>query len=140
MTTDRPFRTSAELFTFDTALVHSPGVEEWFANEPQQLFSLARQWFTVFRECGDDVNELLHDGCPTACINGAAFGYVNVFKAHINVGFYTGAFLDDPHKLLQGSGKRMRHAKIRPGDALDSAALKLLINAAYRDVRQIMQS
>ena len=101
MTAEYPFRSSAELFIFESAAIGSPTVEEWFANEPQQLFSLARHWFAVMRECGKDVDELLHDGCPTACIKGAAFGYVNVFKAHINVGFYTGAYLEDPAQRIR---------------------------------------
>jgi hypothetical protein len=26
------------------------------------------------RQCGGDVRELMHDGCPTACVDDAAFG------------------------------------------------------------------
>jgi hypothetical protein len=58
-----------------------------------------------------------------------------VFKAHVNVGFFTGASLDDPEGLLEGSGKRMRHVKLRPGDDMNSAALRGLIVAAYEDVK-----
>src|ERR1041384_5832094 len=94
------------LFHFDTAVRHNAGIDEWLSGEPSVLFAIARQWFNKFRTCGDDVNELMHDGCPTACVDGAAFGYVGVYKTHINVGFFTGAFLPDPHKLLEGSGKR----------------------------------
>ena len=82
------------------------------------------------RECGDDVRELMHDGCPVACVADAAFGYVNVFTAHVNVGFFFGADLDDPTGLLQGSGRRMRHVKVRPGAGLQSVALSALIDSA----------
>jgi hypothetical protein len=88
------------------------------------------------RGCGSDVRELMHDGCPTACVGDAGFGYVNVFRAHANVGFFNGAWLQDPAGLLEGSGKRMRHVKLRPGQALDAAALGALIDAAYADMRQ----
>jgi Domain of unknown function (DU1801) len=124
-----------ELFIFPEAAHHLPDVDKWLSREPQELFSLARQWFTTFRHCGDDVNEILHDGCPTACVNGAAFGYVNVFTSHVNVGFFTGAFLDDPHHLLEGTGKRMRHVKLRPGRDIDAHALRTLIERAYLDVK-----
>jgi hypothetical protein len=133
-------RSSKSLFIFTEAESNSPAVEEWFANEPQLLFALARDWFSVFRQCGDDVSELLHDGCPTACINGAAFGYVNVFKAHINVGFFNGAYLDDPGQLLEGAGKHMRHVKLKPGEDLDSEALSGLIRSAYQDVKQLLSA
>jgi hypothetical protein len=87
------------------------------------------------RERGADVRELMHDGCPTACVGEAAFGYVNAFKAHVNVGFFFGAFLQDPARLLEGTGKWGRHVKLRPGTDLDSAALAQLVDAAYDDIR-----
>ena len=88
------------------------------------------------RGCGADVRELLHDGCPVACVGDAPFGYVSAYKAHANVGFYYGAMLVDPAGLLEGEGKRMRHVKLRPGGNLDVAALNNLVAAAYHDIRQ----
>jgi len=70
-----------------------------------------------------------------ACVENAPFGYVNSFKNHVNVGFFYGAALEDPAGLLEGSGKRMRHVKLRPGTELNSAALQDLIDAAYLDIR-----
>lgn len=87
------------------------------------------------RACGDDVRELMHDGYPTACVEDAAFAYVGVFKAHVNVGFFHGAELDDPSGLLEGTGKRMRHVKCRPGAEINVAALQALIDAAYADIK-----
>ena len=75
------------------------------------------------RQRGGDVRELMHDGCPTACVDDAAFGYVNAFKDHVNVGFFFGALLKDTARLLEGTGKRGRHVKLRPGCEVDSAAL-----------------
>lgn len=119
------------VFTLADGQRHDEAVEEWLAGEPAPLFAIARHWFNRFRDRGSDVRELLHDGCPTACVGEVAMGYVNVFKAHVNVGFYCGASLPDPHGLLQGSGRYMRHVKIAPGEELDAAALESLIDAAY---------
>jgi hypothetical protein len=87
------------------------------------------------RQCGRDVRELLHDGCPVACVGDAAFGYVNSFKRHVNVGFFHGAQLEDPARLLEGSGKRMRHVKLQPGRERNAAALGDLIDAAYTNIK-----
>jgi hypothetical protein len=87
------------------------------------------------RACGDDVRELMHDGCPTACVGDAAFGYVNAFKDHVNVGLFFGALLNDPAGLLEGTGKRGRHVKLRPGREVDATALAALIATAYVDIR-----
>jgi hypothetical protein len=86
------------------------------------------------------VRELLHDGHPTACVADAAFAYVNAFKAHVNVGFFRGAELADPRGLLEGTGKYMRHVKLRPGGGVDAAALVELIECAYRDIKRRLQA
>lgn len=99
------------------------------------LGAIAKYWFEVIRDCGDDVLELLHDGCPTACVADAAFAYANVFKNHVNVGFFRGAELSDPKGLLEGTGKFMRHVKLRPDREVDATALLTLINAAYTDMK-----
>ena len=87
------------------------------------------------RGCGADVRELVHDGYPVACVEDAAFAYVNAFSAHVNVGFFRGATLGDPAGLLQGTGKRMRHVKVRWGEPVNTVALNELIATAYRDIR-----
>ena len=126
---------TSQLFHFPEALPRDPQVEAWFDVRPAELGDLARQWFAVMRRCGPDVRELLHDLHPNACAGEAAFGYVNAFTTHVNVGFFRGAELPDPKRLLEGNGKFMRHVKLKPGVAVDESALNALIEAAYRDMQ-----
>ncbi len=125
-----------DLFHFSSAVRRDPRVEAWFMSVTDPMRLMAREWFERMRACGPDVRELLHEGYPVACVDDAAFGYVNAFKAHAGVGFFAGATLPDPAGLLEGEGKRMRHVKLRPGKKLDEDALGELITAAYRDMRQ----
>lgn len=125
-----------DLMRFPGAVRRDPRIEAWFSDFVDPYRLMAREWFERMRDCGPDVRELLHDGCPVACAGDAAFGYVNAFKAHASVGFFHGATLPDPAGLLEGEGKRMRHVKLRPGKELDAAALGELIDAAYSDVRR----
>ncbi len=76
----------------------------------------------------------MHDGYATVCVEDAPFAYVGAFTAHVNVGFFHGAVLPDSAGLLEGTGKTMRHVKVRPGLALDALSLEALITAAYRDI------
>jgi hypothetical protein len=76
----------------------------------------------------------MHDGYATVCVENAPFAYVGAFKAHVNVGFFQGATLPDPAGLLEGTGKRMRHVKVKPGVPLEVRSLEKLVAAAYRDV------
>jgi hypothetical protein len=116
-------------------LEHDPAIDVWLNSPPDELRSIAREWFAQMRECGDDVLELMHDGCPVACVEDAPFGYVNTFTSHVNVGFFNGAWLKDPARLLEGTGKRMRHVKLKPGIEIDSSALWALIRASYLDMK-----
>jgi hypothetical protein len=127
--------TRTELFRLNGAVERDPAIDAWMKAHANELGAIAQKWFEVMRKCGDEVREVLHDGCPTACLGDAAFGYVNVFTSHVNVGFFQGASLPDPACLLQGTGKFMRHAKLKPGTAADAAALRRLIEAAYSDIK-----
>jgi hypothetical protein len=130
----------SKLFRFPSAVRRDPAVDAWFSRTDDALRPFALPWFDRMRACGADVRELLHDGHPTACVGDAAFGYVNAFSAHVNVGFFYGATLDDPARLLEGAGKRMRHVKLRWAQQVNAPALSELIVAAYRDVRMRLRS
>jgi hypothetical protein len=124
-----------QLLRFNGAVERDSAIDAWMKEQAGELGAIAHQWFEVMRKCGDEVRELLHDGCPVACLGHAPFGYVNVFTAHANVGFFHGATLPDPARLLQGTGKFMRHVKLRPGTATNAVALSGLIEAAYSDIK-----
>jgi hypothetical protein len=125
----------AELLRFKGAVEHDPAIDAWMKRHSGELGAIAQQWFDVMRNCGDEVRELLHDGCPVACLGDVPFGYVNVFTSHVNVGFFQGASLPDPAHLLQGTGKFMRHLKLKPGTRTDPAALRNLIEIAYSAIK-----
>jgi hypothetical protein len=124
------------LFRFSNSVKRDPAIESWFRDHSGELGLVARRWFQVLRGCGDDVREILHDGHPTACVGDAAFAYVNAFKAHVNVGFFRGAELADPGRLLEGTGKLMRHVKLRPETEIDESALEQLIATSYADMKR----
>jgi hypothetical protein len=58
------------------------------------------------------------------------FCYISAQKDDVNLGFYYGAELPDPEALLQGTGKLLRHVKIREPKAIRSRALRRLLELA----------
>lgn len=126
----------SQLFLLPDSVRRDPAIEAWMEERTGELGEIAQQWFEVMRDCGDDVREVLHDGHPTACVMDAAFGYVNAFKAHVNVGFFRGAEIADPKGLLEGKGRLMRHVKLRPDHDVDAIALRSLIETAYADMKE----
>lgn len=129
----------SDLFRFSRAVPRDAAVEAWLKAQPGELGHVARHWFQVMRDSGLDARELMHDGHPTACVGDAAFAYIAVYAAHVNVGFFRGADLADPSGLLEGSGRLMRHVKLRPGHRVNETALAALIDAAYADMQQRLE-
>jgi hypothetical protein len=125
----------SQILRFNGAVEHDPAIDAWFKSHSGELADIAHEWWQVMRRSGDEVCEVFHDGFPTACLGDAPFAYVGVFTSHVNVGFFHGASLPDPARLLQGSGKSMRHVKLRPGATTNTSALTSLIESAYRDIK-----
>lgn len=125
---------------FDGTVERDPAIDAWLDKQRSELGAIARHWFEVMRQCGDEVREVLHDGCPVACLGDAPFGYVNIFTSHVNVGFFHGASLPDPAHLLLGAGKRMRHVKLKPETPTDAALLNRLIENAYADIKSRIEN
>jgi hypothetical protein len=128
------------ILRFSGAVKRDPAVQAWLNGRPGHLRAMVRPWFERMRECGPDVRELMHDGCPTACVEDAGFGYVATFRAHANVGFLRGASLPDPIGLLEGTGKLGRHVKLRSRAFADSPALDALIREDYRNIKACLRA
>ena len=123
------------LLRYNGTLKKDPAIARWLNQLPLELALIADPWFTRMRQCGADVRELFHDDGAVVCLGDAPFASVSAFRNHVNVGFYHGASLPDPAGLLEGSGKRMRHVKLRPESEVDTSALRALIEAAYADIK-----
>ena len=131
---------TTELLRFNGTVERDPAIDAWMKGHRGELGAIALEWFEAMRQCGDEVREVLHDGCPAACLGDVPFGYVNMFTSHVNVGFFYGAELRDPARLLQGRGRLGRHVKLRAGEAIDGAALRGLIEAAWLDIKDRVEN
>lgn len=60
------------------------------------------------------------------------FCYIAPFKKHVNLGFYYGADLDDPFNLLEGTGKNLRHIKIRSKEEVTNPEVQKLLQQASK--------
>ena len=61
--------------------------------------------------------------------------YLQPQKGRVNLGFWHGAALPDPGGLLEGTGKALRHVKIRDEATARSPAVRALIGAALAERR-----
>jgi hypothetical protein len=116
----------------------SDGIEEIMAQASPPVQALARNTKALIEEVMPDVVEV---PWPKQKIIGYGVGpkkmseqfcYIAVFKERINLGFYYGSDLPDPEKLLEGTGKSLRHIKISQKEQLDNPAVRELIEVASK--------
>lgn len=115
--------------------------EELLANVANPQNSIARALRALIQEIDPDTTEVVRLGD-----NAATYGvgprkmkegycYVMPLKARVNLGFYSGALLDDPTGLLEGTGKKLRHIKVNSADMVGTDAMRALILAAVEERR-----
>jgi hypothetical protein len=111
--------------------------EEFFASYSPEVEARARQLRTLVKTVFPDMQEIVFAGYKnvsygtgTSRTDKDLICYIAPFTHSVNLGFYRGATLPDPHGLLEGTGKLLRHVKCTPATPLDEAALTELLRAA----------
>lgn len=119
--------------------------EEMLATASPDVADLARQAKALLQDVMPNVVEVVW---LSQRISGYGVGpkkmseqfcYIAVFKERINLGFYYGSDLPDPHNLLEGSGKSLRHVKISHSEQLENPALRDLVVAASKHLPNLNQ-
>lgn len=83
----------------------------------------------LIREAAPEAAEVIKWSQPVYEVNGP-FCYFRAYKDHVNLGFFQGAELPDPQGLLEGTGKGMRHVKVRGPEAIRKEPLQALVRLA----------
>ena len=102
----------------------------------QALITLFKDLRTYVLSLYPDSNELLyHTHALTTAFSiseklGDCFCMIPIYSKHLNLGFNKGVLLDDPHQLLKGTGKLMRHIPITSVEDFSNEAVKALIKNA----------
>lgn len=106
--------------------------EQILEGRPPELAALARSLRALIVELHPDVVEVPRTGEGVAAYGwgekkmSESYAYLAPQRAWVNLGFYHGALLDDPAGIVEGTGARIRHVKVRPG-AVDEGALRSLL-------------
>ncbi len=66
------------------------------------------------------------------------FCYIGAHSDHVNLGFYYGAQLPDPEGLLEGTGKKLRHIKLREVEEVDSPALRHMLQLSLEERKEFL--
>ena len=110
--------------------------KELLADVDPELAAIARRLRTMIRavDAGTVETVRLGDHAATYGVGprkmSDGYAYIMPMRGYVNLGFYQGALLADPSCLLEGTGKGLRHVKIRTLAEADRAPIRALVAAA----------
>ncbi|AKC86376.1 DUF1801 domain-containing protein [Pseudoxanthomonas suwonensis] len=105
-------------------------LDAWFAAVPVAQQSTLSALRELVKSLQSDVVEEFKWSRPCYSTARGLFCYLQSTRSHATLGFYHGASLVDPEDLLEGTGKEMRHVKVRDAAACASPAIKALLQQA----------
>jgi hypothetical protein len=115
-----------------------PTVEDWAANLPFDVQEITRELIDVARGHMPGAHEFIYHDAVGYSISDSPFDRICYIapqkKGYVNFGFFFGADLRDPKKLLVGDGKRLRHVKVWNVDEAKNPALAKLMVATWKEV------
>jgi hypothetical protein len=121
---------------------NNPTVEEWLAKLPSDLQIITRELIAVARKNMPHVHEFIYHDTVGYSVNDSPFDRIyysaSQKKRYVNFGFFFGAGLSDPKKLLVGEGRRLRHVKIRSVIEAKNPALAQLIVATWKEAPKLV--
>ncbi len=109
---------------------------ELLAGIEPKLAAIARRLRAMIRDVDANTVETVRLGDHAATFGVGpkkmtdGYAYIMPMRGYINLGFYQGAVLADPSRLLEGTGKGLRHVKIRSVTEADRPAVRALVAAA----------
>ena len=112
-------------------------VEEFLSTLPADIQAIARELVAVARKKMPGAHEFIYHNAVGYSVSDSPFDRICYVwpqkKGYVNFGFFFGAGLPDPKKLLIGEGKRLRHVKIWSVDEAKNPALAKLIVQTWKD-------
>ena len=107
----------------------SEKVDQFIEALPNDIKEITTILRNLIFETSDKFTEEIKWSKPSYGIN-RNICYLQPSKNHVNLGFYFGASLIDKDNLLEGTGKQMRHIRIKKLDEIQPEKIKALIQEA----------
>lgn len=105
--------------------------DTWFDGADSSQRGTLSDLRDLIRSVAPEAIEVIKWGRPCYSNAKGMFCYLQSTKSYATLGFQKGAALADPERLLEGTGKDMRHIKFRHGlDPRHPAVVALLRRAA----------
>ena len=104
--------------------------EDWLEGVEPRLRPLATELRRMFLEAAPDLRESIKWGNPCFEKKLRVFYIASQGDRYVTLGLWQGAMIPNPEGLIEGTGKRMRHVKIRSAEELEEPAVGRIIRQA----------
>ena len=111
------------------AMAKYPSVDAYIATLDEPQSTVVRALRELVRDAVPDAVEVVKWAQPVYEKNGP-FCYIKAFPRYVNLGFWRGASLQDPHGLVHSGGDKMGHVRIATVDEIARARLRPLVKEA----------
>jgi hypothetical protein len=122
----------------------SISVQDWLTNLVPDIRAITKQLRAVARKNMPNAQEFIHQDVMRYSTRDSPSDQICYIlpqrKGYVNFGFFFGAGLRDPEKLLIGEGKRLRHVKVWSVEEAKNPALAKLIAAAWEQAPESIAS
>lgn len=105
---------------------------------------IARRLREIVTDVDPDFVEVVRLGDPAATYGvgpkkmSEGYAYIMPQSKWVNLGFYKGAVLPDPENIMEGTGKQLRHVKVRSMDDAANPAIRDLLKEALFERKQAL--
>ncbi|MDX1418347.1 MAG: DUF1801 domain-containing protein [Rubricoccaceae bacterium] len=113
----------------DLKIQPGESIDDWITRHGHPVGTTLRALRALVHDRAPHLDEAVRWSQPWYQGTDAVF-YLAAQRAYATLGFCNGAHLDDPDRLLEGSGKNMRHVKIDDPGAIQDPPLLRLVDAA----------
>jgi hypothetical protein len=105
-------------------------VDEFIEALPEEIKAITVRLREIIHETDENMKEEIKWKMPCFSKDNADICYLQTAKKHVNLGFYSGASLEDKEDILEGEGKKMRHIRIKKMEDIQEEIYRGLIREA----------
>jgi hypothetical protein len=111
-----------------------PSVEQFLLQLPVDKRELAMQIRGIILSVNPEIEEAIKWGQLAFLIKKKYFVFIYTYKHldYLNLGFKKAVELSDPKNLFEGTGKGMRHIKVRTAKEIPTAQIKKWVKEAIQ--------
>ena len=110
-------------------MARSKNVDSWMYEQDPSIRQIAQAVRDLILDAHPELKESIKWSNPVYSGQDDVF-YISATEKYVNLGFFKGARLTDPRGHIEGTGKSMRHLKVRAPEDIDPGQLTAWIDEA----------